>query len=530
MCGICGAIASHSITGHEVTHIQKLLTLNYWRGKDSSGMFDVIEPDESKAKIVGKGKNKTKEIIHPTLYWKRTEPAFAFAHKEMEIQRSTRWADHTLRAVVCHARAATIGKVTVENAHPFVFNNILGDHNGTISGDFEGKKEHEVDSAAIFEGIQKNGIEKTLNTLYESSGQVAYALVWLDTSNNTIYFIRNGMRPLHYLSRSGTVYFSSDKRDLAYAFDVREYSPEIKEFAINILYSLDITKSTVSFTEKKLDIKTSSQYNYPMPWHGGGWYSETSYSSRGSSRSALNDDLPAEMRAVRNLPLLQDRNATAQADREQRAYEAHWREKSWKDFLDLGEKNFNQNHTEYDIAFGRWFTDYCFSQLQRWKKDHNIEYTKKLFIVWEGFTANRQAQELAKCKFPPQELDKARPPVDLIDSKGNVISLEEAREDLRFPFGVAGLKCSAEMYKQRVKCGCAQCGAIPTTEDADEIFWINGDAFLDFNCCWDIATTEDKTKLATYDQEKVKAFVDDISKAYGVSQDYENNSNMRTLN
>ena len=513
MCGICGAIASHTVTPFEVGNVQKLLSLNYYRGRDSTGMFDVVEINKDKLKLTGKGKHKTKEVGHPTLYWKRTDPAFLFANREMEIQRITRWTDHTLRAVVCHARAATIGKVTADNAHPFVFNNILGVHNGTISGDFKGKEGHEVDSSAIFEGIQKNGIEKTLNTLYESNGQVAYALVWLDTNTNTVYFIRNSMRPLHYLTRSGTLYFSSDKKDLSYVFDVREYSPEIKEFSTNILYSIKIDDDTTTLTEKRLDIKTSLPV-YETYRGQDGWFGTSSYSPHGrpASSPAFNDDIPEHMRRNQSPLLLKD-------NREVRAYESHWRDKQWADFMNLGQTTYSNDHKEYDIAFGRYFTDYCFSHLQRWKKDHNIEYTKKLLLIWDNFTPKRQSEELAKCSFPPDELGKKLPPVSpvqIIDTKGNVISLEEAKEDLKFPFGVSGRKCSEEMYKQKVQHGCAQCGRRPDPKEADEVFWIDGDTFLDFDCCWDIATTKDKVKLATYDQEAVAKHTDTVSSRYGI--------------
>lgn len=517
MCGICGAVAAQTITGHEVTNVQKLLSLNYYRGRDSTGMFDVVEIDDKKLKVVGKGKNKAKEVGHPTLYWKRTDPAFLFANKEMEIQRITRWADHTLRAVVCHARAATVGKVTANNAHPFVFNNILGVHNGTISGDFEGKEVHEVDSAAIFEGIQKNGIEKTLNKLYESTGQLAYALVWLDTDTNTLYFIRNGMRPLHYLTRSGTVYFSSDKRDLAYVFDTREFSQEIREFAINTLYSLKLGDDTTTFTKKQLDIKYShTPVTYPYRSESG-WFNETYFPhGRPSSYrgSALNDDLPEHLRVDRNLPMLRD-------NREQRAYDSHWKNKQWSDFLDLGQHHYSKDHAEYDIAFGRWFTDYSFFHIQRWKKDHSIEYTKKLQLIWNNFTPAKQAEELAKCSFPPAELTgKKLPP--LIDTKGQILSIEEAKEDLKFPFGVSGRKCSEGMFKQKVKHGCALCGAHPDPSEADEIYWIDEDTFLDISCSWDVATTKDPMKLSAFNQKAVATWVDTVSTRYGVSSDYSN--------
>src|SRR4051812_48602668 len=73
----------------------------------------------------------------------------------------------TAQTVLAHTRAATVGKVCVENSHPFLIGDILGVHNGSIViyKDLNTKynRELEVDSQQIFahlnDGIELDEIE-----------------------------------------------------------------------------------------------------------------------------------------------------------------------------------------------------------------------------------------------------------------------------------------------------------------------------------------------------------------------------------
>jgi len=71
-----------------------------------------------------------------------------------------------LRSVMAHTRMPSTGKVSKENSHPFVFDGIVGAHNGVIRNHDSLNKEHgrafEVDSMHIFAHMSEG---KSLNEL-----------------------------------------------------------------------------------------------------------------------------------------------------------------------------------------------------------------------------------------------------------------------------------------------------------------------------------------------------------------------------
>jgi hypothetical protein len=111
----------------------------------------------------------------------------------------------TQRALLGHCRAKTIGDTTRRNAHPFMFDTLMGTHNGTL--DFQtrqtlvGKDKFGTDSEALFYEIKTFGLQETLKKLHRPGKYMckdAYALVWYNLENNTLNFLRNQERPLYY--------------------------------------------------------------------------------------------------------------------------------------------------------------------------------------------------------------------------------------------------------------------------------------------------------------------------------------------
>jgi len=97
--------------------------------------------------------------------------------------------------LIGHNRYATQGAVNTTNAHPFVFPDIVGAHNGTLSNQrlLPDHADFEVDSENIFHSIQEDGFADTVGKL-----QGAYALSWHDDRDNTLNFSRNCERTLYY--------------------------------------------------------------------------------------------------------------------------------------------------------------------------------------------------------------------------------------------------------------------------------------------------------------------------------------------
>ena len=98
-----------------------------------------------------------------------------------------------VKVLIGHNRAATIGKVTVDNAHPFNFGDVYGAHNGslTVWKDLEGYTELDVDSKGIFNTIDLKGIDHTWKSFCGAA-----ALTYWDDDDMTLNLVRNDERPL----------------------------------------------------------------------------------------------------------------------------------------------------------------------------------------------------------------------------------------------------------------------------------------------------------------------------------------------
>lgn len=120
--------------------------------------------------------------------------------------------DHMRCLWLGHNRAATIGDISEENAHPFEHGDIIGVHNGTLRRGWwkhlgYKEKEFEVDSDAIFHHMNEHGPEDTIAKL---DGD--YALVWYNKQEHTMNMIRNSGRPFFYslTQNRDMLWFASD--------------------------------------------------------------------------------------------------------------------------------------------------------------------------------------------------------------------------------------------------------------------------------------------------------------------------------
>jgi len=180
MCGIVGVIGDLNKPQKEV--LQQLIYADTFRGSDSTGMVSVGY--QNQARIFKKAV---------------TGPDF------LEFEKTQQYLN--AKAVIAHNRWATKGKVNTTNAHPFSYGDFSGVHNGTLRGQYllPDHADFTVDSENIYYAFDKIGVEETVEKL-----NGAYALVWHNAKEQTISFLRNSERPLHYC-------FSKDKKNVYYA-------------------------------------------------------------------------------------------------------------------------------------------------------------------------------------------------------------------------------------------------------------------------------------------------------------------------
>lgn len=175
MCGHVGVAGK--LEHKDEALMKRLLLLDYFRGPDSTGF----------AALRNNGELKIAKMA--------SHPLDLFDTKKFQDALSG-WNSNVFLG---HNRLATKGIVNAVNAHPYEYGHIIGAHNGTLDAnswkDLEellGEKTN-VDSQAIFACIEKFGIEETVKHL-----RGAWALVWINLSDNSLNFLRNKERSFWY--------------------------------------------------------------------------------------------------------------------------------------------------------------------------------------------------------------------------------------------------------------------------------------------------------------------------------------------
>jgi len=145
-----------------------------------------------------------------------------------------------------HARAATVGTIIKENAHPFKVNDTVLVHNGTLRYTYPlmekvGLKwnQFNVDSELLCHAVNKFDEPDFLEDV-----NGAIATIWTNVKKpNTLYVYRNYERPLYYGYLDGNMYISSIKESLE-VIDCKK----IDQFDTGHLYTITDGK----FTKRKL--------------------------------------------------------------------------------------------------------------------------------------------------------------------------------------------------------------------------------------------------------------------------------------
>jgi hypothetical protein len=187
MCGIAGVIVAsqNGFSNDELGILHGNMFANQLRGWDSTGMFGVSKDNEVQwMKTVGDYSE-----FRDSKLWKNKEDGL----------KNFLW--NKGRIAIGHGRAATVGKITADNAHPFEVSRDDGSkiilvHNGTLDGrqTLPNFYDFSVDSNWIADCIVKHGAEEALSQI-----NGAMALVWYDTKDRTLNMYRNDQRPLHFI-------------------------------------------------------------------------------------------------------------------------------------------------------------------------------------------------------------------------------------------------------------------------------------------------------------------------------------------
>lgn len=184
-CGLTG------FSGKKKFDKEKIEKLMMWnsleRGRDSTGIYSPVN-----------GLVKT------------ADEAYEFLMKN-EIQSD--------KLFIGHVRASTVGNKTAKNAHPFLEDDVILAHNGTLKNHWAlcnkynlKMADYDVDSHVIGAIIGK---EKNFNVIKEIEGAAAFLIANKKTPD-FLWVFRNGERPLYRGVLDKDMYISSIRESLLY--------------------------------------------------------------------------------------------------------------------------------------------------------------------------------------------------------------------------------------------------------------------------------------------------------------------------
>lgn len=269
MCGLIGIFGT-SLTNDCGKFMEQGLVVDSLRGMDSTGIIQVEEKGD-------------------TWWYKDAVTGTEFINDK--VAHDMLAAPHKSIAYLGHNRAATIGKTTRDNAHPFCEGDIVLTHNGTLRywRGLPGAGKFSVDSNLVAHLIDKEGAEKAISML-----EGAFALVWYNTKEETINFCRNSERPLYFAridSPSGRWAYASEKLMLEWllARNKIKIKGDIMELETGKIVSFDTSTNMEEYTVTPVELKKSTVVTYPAKkrWEPSGY----GYPAPASKKVSVAEDI-----------------------------------------------------------------------------------------------------------------------------------------------------------------------------------------------------------------------------------------------
>lgn len=246
MCGHVGVFGSGLQSKHGDI-FKDMLMLDMIRGVDGTGVT-----------VVDAG-NKVQ-------VFKEAVPAHEFLEGKVCLPISSA---ATKKALLGHNRYATVGGLSDASSHPFQHGHITMAHNGTLrsrAGLLGKATDFEVDSEQIAYTLSK--VDNPIEAVEGMNG--AYALVWHDSTDNTIHFMRNRERPMYIVKeKDKDVYFYASELGIILAAATRKNrSIELEEpFELPVLthrtYKLGDSFSVDTEVLEDETYKSTYVYKYP---------------------------------------------------------------------------------------------------------------------------------------------------------------------------------------------------------------------------------------------------------------------------
>lgn len=275
MCGIIGFLTNENYKGalSRETYISQALVVDTLRGEDSTGIFYQTH-ENSKA---------------PSGYSKAVRDGYSFVNSP-NYEAAMKQAQK-MRFCIGHNRAATMGSVDTESAHPFREETVTGCHNGTIHGGLNGlpislaESKAGLDSRCIMMNLAASAPEDARKDIL-SKLDGAFMLVWHDSRDGSLNFARNNTRTFHIAQSydQETLFFASEAGTLQWL------NQRIGLGTIDVTYlepghHMKFFEGSLEPEVQEFDL--APKYVAPIKGYGGyangSWYSGNNY--KGNSKS-----------------------------------------------------------------------------------------------------------------------------------------------------------------------------------------------------------------------------------------------------
>jgi hypothetical protein len=451
MCGLVGVIGDLFVADRKA--FKFMLELDTVRGPHSTGIARITADFPKKVEIC-------KDVGTPWDLQRLNQEEF-FNH-----EKETGHIHGNLIGLMGHNRWATVGKVTPDNAHPFLAGKIVGAQNGTLPHYQRTKLDDwemfDTDTEALIHNIDKHGAEAVIPRI-----DGAWALTWYNKEDDTFNILRNVERPLVYAwKKGGKVLYYASEAWMIYAatekFNIDIENDQVYKFEKDFLYSWKLgtcaqfskavgtSKPLKGYVTPPVDYskwKTSTAASSANVFTGGGSFTGN-FSDQHSEWSKISYWFKKIGQEVEFTPLICLRTDDQK-----------------KQYLPCLTRNGHQNVRIYTEGLSAAHTMLL--------EDFNIQSLSAKIRKVKAQKGGGFYLLIDKDTLTPVEVKKAAQS-DLFTSSDTMMIAN-------------GKVIEPDEYDRKVAVGCAWCTHTPSREDAGHLHWFNETDFL----CADCAVNEE---------------------------------------